>query len=58
MREAGVIGVARVVMHTKERLAALIPDGDGLMLNTIRWAERDPAARRARPSARRQGAPS
>ena len=38
MLEAGVIGIARVVMHTKERLAALIPDGDALMLNTIRWA--------------------
>jgi hypothetical protein len=25
MKEAGVIGIARVVMHTKERLAALIP---------------------------------
>jgi DNA end-binding protein Ku len=39
MVAAGVIGVARVVMHTKERLAALIPDGDALLLNTIRWAE-------------------
>src|SRR5678816_949169 len=38
MREAGVIGIARVVMHTKERLAALIPDGEALLLNTIRWA--------------------
>jgi len=38
MRDAGVIGIARVVMHTKEHLAALIPDGDVLMLNTIRWA--------------------
>jgi len=37
MLEAGVIGVARVVMHTKERLAALIPDGAALMLNTLRW---------------------
>ena len=38
MLDAGVIGVARVVMHTKERLAALIPDGEALILNTIRWA--------------------
>jgi DNA end-binding protein Ku len=38
MREAGVIGIARVVMHSKEHLAALIPDGAALMLNTIRWA--------------------
>ena len=39
MKAAHVIGIARVVMHTKERLAALIPDGDALLLNTIRWAE-------------------
>ena len=38
MLEAGVIGIARVVMHTRENLAVLIPDGDALMLNTIRWA--------------------
>jgi DNA end-binding protein Ku len=38
MLEAGVIGIARVVMHTKERLAALIPFGPALVLNTIRWA--------------------
>jgi DNA end-binding protein Ku len=38
MREAGVIGIARVVMHTKEHLAVLVPLGAALMLNTIRWA--------------------
>jgi len=38
MREAGVIGIARVVLHTKEHLAALIPSGPALILNTIRWA--------------------
>ncbi len=38
MLEAGVIGIARVVMHTKEHLAALVPAGPALMLNTIRWA--------------------
>jgi len=38
MFAAGVIGIARVVMHTKERLAALIPSGAALVLNTIRWA--------------------
>ena len=38
MLNAGVIGVARVVMHTKEHLAALIPNGPALMLNTLRWA--------------------
>lgn len=39
MKAAKVVGIARVVMHTKERLAALIPDGDALLLNTIRWAD-------------------
>lgn len=39
MLEAGVIGIARVVMHTKEHLAALVPSGAALVLNTIRWAE-------------------
>ncbi|HSO46360.1 MAG TPA: Ku protein [Rhizobiaceae bacterium] len=38
MREAGVVGIARVVMHTKEHLAALMPAGPALILNTIRWA--------------------
>jgi DNA end-binding protein Ku len=36
--EAGVVGVARVVMHTKEHLAVLAPVGPALMLNTVRWA--------------------
>jgi DNA end-binding protein Ku len=39
MLEAQVIGIARVVMHSKEHLAALIPNGPALMLNTIRWAD-------------------
>lgn len=38
MLQSGRIGVARVVMHTKEHLAALIPAGPALMLNTLRWA--------------------
>lgn len=38
MKAEGVIGVARIVMHNKERLAALIPDANALLLNTIRWA--------------------
>ncbi len=38
MIEAGVIGIARVVMHSKEHLAALVPTGSALMLNTLRWA--------------------
>jgi len=38
MHAAAVIGIARVVMHTKEHLAALVPSGAALVLNTIRWA--------------------
>ncbi|MBC7755602.1 MAG: Ku protein [Bdellovibrio sp.] len=38
MKQAEVIGIARVVLHTKEHLAALIPIENCLMLNTIRWA--------------------
>jgi len=38
MVAAGVIGIARVVMHTKEHLAALIPNGPVLVLDTLRWA--------------------
>jgi len=42
LREAmvaqGVIGIAPVVMHTKEHLAVLIPAGPALMLDTLRWA--------------------
>lgn len=37
MVAAGAIGIARVVMHTKEHLAALIPTGPALLLNTLRW---------------------
>lgn len=35
---AKVIGIARVVMHTKEHLCAVMPLGRGLVLNTLRWA--------------------
>ncbi|WP_374565564.1 Ku protein [Ideonella sp.] len=35
---AGLIGIARVVMHNKEHLAALLPADRALMLATLRWA--------------------
>ncbi len=38
MKASGVAGVARLVMHGKEHLAALVPVGAGLVLNTLRWA--------------------
>ncbi len=38
MLAAGVVGIARVVIHAKEHLAVLVPSGAALVLNTIRWA--------------------
>lgn len=38
MKQSEVIGIARVVLHTKEHLAPLIPVKNCLILNTIRWA--------------------
>jgi len=32
-----VVGIAKIVIHTKEHLAVLIPTKDLLILNTIRW---------------------
>jgi DNA end-binding protein Ku len=41
LREAlareSLIGIARLVMHAKEHLAALLPAGPALMLGTLRW---------------------
>jgi len=37
MLASGVVGIARVVLHTKEHLAALIATERGLLLNTLRW---------------------
>lgn len=39
LAKAGVIGIARFVLHNKEHLAALIPAGRALILGTLRWAE-------------------
>lgn len=39
LKKAGRIGIAQVVIQTKQHLAALIPQGDALMLNTLRWAD-------------------
>jgi DNA end-binding protein Ku len=37
LRKAGKAGVARVVIRTKQYLAALLPEGEALMLNTLRY---------------------
>jgi DNA end-binding protein Ku len=52
MAKASLIGIARIVMHNKEHLAALLPAGPALMLGTLRWAEEiRPADRLDPPSA-------
>jgi len=39
LARTGRIGIAQVVLHTKQHLAALIPAGDALILNTLRYAD-------------------
>lgn len=39
LNKAGMIGIARFVLHNKEHLAALFPAGPALMLATLRWAQ-------------------
>ncbi|KTT10882.1 DNA repair protein [Pseudomonas oryzihabitans] len=36
---AGKVGVANLVMHTKQHLAVIMPLGEALVLNTLRWAD-------------------
>jgi len=37
LRQTRKIGIAYVVIHARQHLAALIPDGQSLVLNTLRW---------------------
>jgi DNA end-binding protein Ku len=37
--DAGRVGIARVVIQTKQHLAALAPAGAALVLNTLRWGD-------------------
>ena len=39
LAKTGKIGIARVVIQTKQHLAALIPSGDALVLNLMRWGD-------------------
>jgi DNA end-binding protein Ku len=39
LRKTGKAGLARVVISTRQHLAALVPFGDGLALNLLRWAD-------------------
>lgn len=37
--KTGKIGIAKVVIQTKQHLAALVPSGDVLVLNLLRWGD-------------------
>ncbi|HEX7052518.1 MAG TPA: Ku protein [Burkholderiales bacterium] len=37
LRKAGKVGIAMVVIRTRQYLAALLPEGEALMLNTLRY---------------------
>jgi DNA end-binding protein Ku len=39
LKDTGKVGIASVVLHNKQHLAALIPVGPALALNTLRWAD-------------------
>jgi DNA end-binding protein Ku len=38
LRHSGKIGIACVVIQSQQHLAAVIPEGQSLVLNTLRWA--------------------
>jgi DNA end-binding protein Ku len=39
LKKTGRIGIARLVIHTRERLAAIMPEGNGLTLVTMRFGD-------------------
>jgi DNA end-binding protein Ku len=39
LRRSGKVGIARVVMRTREHLAALEPSGDALVIEMMHWAD-------------------
>ena len=39
MRRTGKVGIARVVVSTRQHLAALMPADEGLVLELLRWAD-------------------
>ncbi|MGR4868892.1 Ku protein [Variovorax sp. LARHSF232] len=39
LQRSGRVGVARVVIQTKQHLAMLVPSGPGLVLDLLRWSE-------------------
>jgi DNA end-binding protein Ku len=45
LERTGKVGIAKVVISTRQHLAMLVPQGKGLVLNLLRWSDevRDPA---------------
>jgi DNA end-binding protein Ku len=39
LARSGRVGIARVIIQTKQHLAVLVPSGPALVLNLLRWAE-------------------
>ncbi|MCC2632394.1 MAG: Ku protein [Ramlibacter sp.] len=39
LKRTGKVGIAKVVISTKQHLAMLIPHGNGLALNLLRWSD-------------------
>ncbi|WBY03254.1 Ku protein [Ramlibacter tataouinensis] len=39
LRQTGKVGIAKVVIQTKQHLAVLIPSGPALVLNLLRWGD-------------------
>jgi DNA end-binding protein Ku len=39
LRRSGKAGIAKVVISTRQHLAALMPSGNGLVLNLLRWED-------------------
>ncbi|MFC7514997.1 Ku protein [Herbaspirillum sp. GCM10030257] len=44
LRESRKIGIAYVVIRARQHLAALVPEGQSLVLNTLRWASESGSA--------------
>jgi DNA end-binding protein Ku len=39
LERTGKVGIAKVVISTKQHLAMLVPQGNGLVLNLLRWSD-------------------
>jgi DNA end-binding protein Ku len=39
LRRTGRVGVGRIVVSTKQHLAIVAPQGDGIVVNLVRWAD-------------------